>query len=411
MNLPKIIVKLAWRNIWRNKRRTAITLASIALGLCSLLFQQSLIKSLQDQIIEKSTRTYTGHIQVFSKSTTDLKVPDARIENPKPIYEAVNKISQVDLWGPKLIFTGLVSSPFTSKGALVVGIDSVREKELTTIASYMVEGDYIKGEEERSLLMGVKLAKEMDVKLGEKIVIMVQGSDGSLSAELFRLKGLFKTGSPVYDGQIVYIPLMAAQKLLVCGDEISVVSMHLKNIDDIGEVRMELSQILQAEPVNVVTWKESAHEIVSIQKFQNAILLVVLIIIFGIVALGIFNTLLMSFFERIREFGLMLALGSKPAHVASLILCEAFFLGTLGMLLGNLLGSVIILYFGKNGLPLPIGDVIGYWMPFDKVIYLKFAWKELILSSIAAVFTSLLSAIFPAMRAAKLQVAQALRHY
>ncbi len=411
MNKINILVKLAWRNIWRNKRRTAITLASIAFGLCALLFQQSIIKSLQNQIIEKSTRTYTGHLQVFSKETTDLKVPEARIENPSPIYAAVQTLPDVDLWGPKLIFTGLISSPFTSKGVLVVGIDPLKEKELTTIHSYIVEGGYIEPAEERSILIGVKLAKEMDVKLGEKIVVMVQGSDGSLSAELFRLKGLFQTGSPVYDGQIVYVPLSSAQRLLVCGEEISVISMHLKNVEAIESAQEKLAKLLEREPVQVVTWRESSHEIVSIQKFQDAILLIVLVIIFGIVALGIFNTLLMSFFERIREFGLMLALGSKPIHVATLILLEAVFLGILGMVLGNILGSLLILYFGKNGIPLPIGDVVGYWMPFDKVIYLKFAWKELIFSSLAAVLTSILSAIFPAMRAARLQVAQALRHY
>ena len=149
----------------------------------------------------------------------------------------------------------------------------------------------------------------------------------------------------------------------------------------------------------------------SIKEFQDAVLLVVLLIIFSIVALGIFNTLLMSLFERIREFGLMMALGAKPAYVAFLIIAESVILGLLGIVTGLLFGSILILYFGKRGIPLPIGDAMGYWMPFDKVIYLKFAWKVHLLSAAAALLTSLVAAIFPAVHAARLKPAQALRHY
>lgn len=404
------LIKLAWRNVWRNKRRTTITLASIGFGLTALLFQQSLIKSLQDQIVEKSTRTYTGHIQVQSNQVTDPKVPDFRVENPDPVYAALKQIPEVTAWAPKVIFTGLVSTPQTSKGSLVVGIDPEKEKELTIIASYIVEGNYLSPDRDREVMIGVKLAKELDLRLGEKLVVMVQGDDGSLSAEAFRLAGIFKTGSVVYDGQIIYVPIQAAQRLLVCGKEVSVVALRAHETDQIESIQKKLAQILEKEPVKVLTWKESAHEIVAIQEFQDAILLIVLIVIFSIVALGIFNTLLMSLFERIKEFGLMLSLGAKPSYVASLILLESFILGTLGMILGNLIGSLLIVYFGKKGIPLPIGEAMGYWMPFDRLIYLRFAWKELILSSIAAMFTSILAAVFPALRAAHIRPAEALRH-
>lgn len=406
-----VLLKLAWRNVWRNKRRTLITLASISFGLAALLFQQSLIKSLQDQIVEKATRTYTGHLQVQSVETTDYKVPDARIPAPEAIYEAIQQVPEVECWAPKLIFTGLVSSAFTSKGLLVVGIEPELEKKLTIISTYIIEGEYLDREKEREVMMGVKLAKEMDLRLGEKLVVMVQAEDGSLSAESFRIRAIFKTDSPVYDGQIIYIPIQSAQRLLVCGQGVSVVAMRAKKSEEIELVQQKLGSLLKNEPVKVLTWKESAHEIVSIQKFQDAILLIVLIVIFSIVALGIFNTLLMSLFERIREFGLMMALGSKPSHVAMLIIVESVFLGFLGMVFGNITGCALIFYFGKHGIPLPIGDAMGYWMPFDRMIFLKFAWKELIVSSIAAIVTSMIAAIFPAVRASRLKPAQALRHY
>ncbi len=406
-----LVFKLAWRNVWRNKRRTLITLGSIGFGLAALLFQQSLIKTLQNQIVEKSTRTYTAHIQIESNKTTDPKVPDFRVENPKAVYEAVQKMPKVIGWAPKVIFTGLVSSPSTSKGSLVVGIDPVREKSLTIIDSYLVQGKYISTGDDRQVMMGVKLARELDLRLGEKLVVMVQGADGSLSAEALRLCGIFKTDSPVYDGQIIYIPITAAQRLLVCGEEVSIIGVRVETEDDIDPLREKLAAELKNQPVSVLTWRESAHEIMSIQQFQNAVLLIVLLIIFSIVALGIFNTLLMSLFERIREFGLMMALGAKPASVGALIIIESLILGAMGIVCGLFFGSLLILYFGKHGIPLPISDAMGYWMPFDKVLYLKFTWKEHLYSCLAALLTSVLAAVFPAIHAARLKPAEALRHY
>jgi ABC-type lipoprotein release transport system permease subunit len=405
------LFKLAWRNVWRNKRRTAITLASISFGLTALLLMQSLIKSIQDQLVEKATRAYSAHLQIQSEKTTDPKVPDFRVEQPRSVFEAVSKDPEVKAWAPKVIFTGLVSSALTSKGTLVVGVDPEKEKNLTIMSSYLTEGRYLSSESDREVYLGVKLARELDVRLGEKLVLMVQGADGSLSAEAFRVCGLFKSGSVVYDGQMVFVPIAASQRLLVCGEEVSAVSLNLKNIDEIDAVQKRLAQALQGQPVKVLTWRESASEIVSIQQFQNAILLLMLFIIFTIVALGIFNTLLMSLFERIREFGIMMALGAQPSHIVAVILAEAALLGVIGVALGTAAGTALILYFGERGIPLPIGDALGYWMPFDRVIYLHFAWKKMILSSAAALFTSLAAALFPAVHAARIRPADALRHY
>src|SRR3989344_1539106 len=222
-----LIFKLAWHNVWRNKRRTLITLGSIGFGLAALLFQQSLIKTLQNQLVEKSTRTYTAHIQIQSNQVTDNKVPDFRISSPKPVIDAVQSMPEVTGWAPKIIFTGLVSSPFMSKGSLVVGIDAEREPSLTIIQSYLIEGKYLSSSRDHEVMMGVKLAKELDLKLGEKLVIMVQAEDGSLSAEAFRVCGIYKTDSPVYDGQIVYVPIAATQRLLVCGEAVSIVGVKI----------------------------------------------------------------------------------------------------------------------------------------------------------------------------------------
>lgn len=187
--------------------------------------------------------------------------------------------------------------------------------------------------------------------------------------------------------------------------------VRLKDIRRMDAVQGRLAQAFKDHPeVRPYTWREVDKELVAIQKFQNGLLFVVLVVIFAIVALGILNTLLMSLFERVREFGVLMAIGAKPKEVLRLILLESCLLGALGLLFGLALGSALILYFGKHGLPLPVGEAISYFMPFDAVIYLRFAWDRHWVAFAAVFLASLASGFIPACRASRLKVAEALRH-
>jgi len=258
--------------------------------------------------------------------------------------------------------------------------------------------------------MGDKMAQRLDLRVGEKAVVMAQADDGSMGAEAFRLVGVFHTGSVSFDSQIVYVPLSACQELLGTGRKINHFVVRLRDHGKVDRVRLSLSEKLAGKPLQVLTWKEVDHEIVSIQKFQNALLDVVLLVVFLIVALGILNTLLMSLFERVREFGVLMAIGARPAWVMRLILAESVLLGSVGTLLGVALGACLILYFGRSGLYLPVGDAMSYFIPFPSVIYLRFAWPNHSYAILSVLVTSVLAALPPALRAGRLRPAEALRH-
>ena len=259
-------------------------------------------------------------------------------------------------------------------------------------------------------MIGDKLAQRLDVRLGEKVVIMAQADDGSMGAEAFRISGLFHTGSTSFDGQIVYVPLAAAQELLVVGSKINNVVARLEDIDETDQVQRELADTLRGLPVQVLSWKNVDHEILAIQKFQDGLLFVVLVIVFAIVALGILNTLLMSLFERVREFGVLMAIGARPRWVLKLILIEAVILGLVGTALGLAAGTVLISYYGHAGLHLPIGDAMSYFIPFPSVIYLRWVWASHLFAAGSVLVTSVLAALAPALRACRLRPAEALRH-
>ncbi len=385
----------------------------MATGLAAIMFGQSLIKTLQGQLIEKATGSITGHIQVQNRHIKEYKFPDRYVEDPGPPAAALSGHPDIFAWGRRITITGLVSSPTGSVGVLICAVEPTLEPKITTMASYITRGDFLLSHR-KGIVMGEKLAQRLDLKLGEKAVIMAQASDGSMGAEALRLTGVYRTGSTSFDGQIVYVPLDAAQEMLVVGKRVNQLVARLKDVGDADQVKRDLAEALGSQgagaAVQVLSWKDVDHEILAIQRFQDALLTVVLIIVFLIVALGVLNTMLMSLFERVREFGVLMAIGARPAWVLRLVLAESAALGLVGAVLGLALGSALIAYFGRNGLHLPVGEALAYFIPFPSVLYLQPSWKSHVVATASVLVTSLLAALPPALRACRLRPAEALRH-
>ena len=185
---------------------------------------------------------------------------------------------------------------------------------------------------------------------------------------------------------------------------------RLDDISAADQLQLELSERLAGKPVQVLSWKNVDHEILSIMNFQNGILDVVLVVVFFIVALGILNTLLMSLFERVREFGVLMAIGARPGWIMRLVLIESVSLGLVGTLFGLGLGFAMISYFGKAGLHLPVGDALSYFIPFPSIIYMRFSWPRHAFAAFCVLATALAAAAPPALRAGRMRPAEALRH-
>lgn len=403
---------LAWRNVWRNRRRSLITLLSIGCGLASILFGQSMLKSIQVQLVRKATGVITGHVQIQAAGVKDLKIPEKSYGNIHDVEDLLDNHPDVQDYSKRILFTGLVSSPLMSKGVLICAVDAERERRIITIPNDIKEGRFLEKGDARHAVLGRKLARELDVRLGEKLVVMAQASDGSMGAELFRVVGIYETGSATFDGQLLYLPLGMVQTMLVEEGQVNAFVAKLKNEGaGVKRVAAEFAEKLKGRPdLAVQTWREIDQELVGIAKYQDALLMIILVVIFTIVTLGILNTVLMSLLERVREFGVLMAIGAKPGVVRRLILLETLILGLLGLAFGLALGAGLILYYGRYGLPLPMGDAINYFMPFDTVIYLRFSWPSHLFAVAMVFLTCLIAAVGPAMKAGRLRVAEALRH-
>ncbi|MBI3552492.1 MAG: ABC transporter permease [Elusimicrobia bacterium] len=403
------MIRLAWRNVWRNFRRSLITIASMACGLAALMFGQSMIKSVQYQLIEKATGSITGHIQIQHRMIKEYKFPDRYIDDPDPVEEVLKRQPGIKAFGRRIHMTGLISSPKTSMGALISAVQPDREKNITAMSTYIVKGTFL-GKDPKAIVMGDRMVTKLDLRLGEKVVVMAQAEDGSMGAEAFRLSGVFHTGSETFDGQIVYLPVKAMQELLVVGNKVNHFVIALNNIEDTDAVAQQLKEKLAGKPLQVLRWKDVDHEIVGVQRFQNALLDIVLTVVFAIVALGVLNTLLMSLFERVREFGVLMAIGARPSWVMKLVLIESLLLGAVGTVFGLIAGSLLIGYYGHHGLRLPLGEALSYFIPFPDVIYMRYVWEKHLFAAGAVLVTSFLAAITPSLRACRLRPAEALRH-
>ncbi|MDE2492246.1 MAG: ABC transporter permease [Elusimicrobia bacterium] len=402
------MLRLAWRNVWRNRRRSLINAASMAFGLAAIMFGQSLMRSLQSQLVEKSTGSITGQIQIQDPRVEQMKMPDRFIKDPAPIAAAVARDPRVLAGAGRITLTSLISTPQTSVGVLVVAVDPAVQERITDMSRYVSSGRYLSGG--KDLYLGDKLARRLDLRLGEKAVIMAQAADGSLGADVFRLVGTFHTASESFDNSIAYVPLPAFQALLGRPGQINNYVLKLKDLDQVDAVRDSLESALKGRPVRVLTWKDIDHEILGVEQFQDAILDVVLVVVFAIVALGILNTQLMSLFERVREFGVLMSIGARPRWILRLILTESALLGAVGVAAGTAVGAALIWHFGRAGLPLPVGQAFSYFLPFPSVIYLRPSWGAHAFACAAVFAIALLSALPPALRAARLKPAEALRH-
>ncbi len=386
-----------------------MTVLTIGAGLAALLFGQSLVETVQLSLVGKATSVYVGHLQIIGPGVDDYKFPNVWIEDPDEIERVIEGLPGVHSFERRIVATGMASSKTESAGILILGVEPEREAEVMTMDTYVAEGKFL-GDEEDGIYIGRKMAAQLGVGVGEELVVMSSSVDGSMGAELFRIVGIFDSGSHTFDASIAYVRIEALQRLLAVDDEVNNFVIKLEDTDRMREIQGLLAAGLSNKTLDVVTWEEVDPELVGVRDYQDALLSIILVVIFAIVSLGILNTLLMAMFERIREFGLLMAIGARPSTIRALVLVESMLLGGLGALFGGIVGGGLILYFRLNGLELPLGDAVGFFMPFDSVLFLEFIWSKHALAFVAVFATSILSGIPPALRASRLKPVEALRH-
>ncbi len=404
------ISTIAWRNIWRNKQRTLITMASIFLAVFLALLMRSWQLGSYRKMVRDVVGSYSGYIQIHGAGYWGNKTLDYSFAASDTLAALLHSTKGVAGLVPRLESFALASGMEQTKGAMVVGIDPEAEQGLTRLADRIVKGEYV-ASNNSGLLIAEKLAEFLKLGVNDTLVLLGQGFHGVGAADKYPIKGLLHFASPLLNGQLVYMPLEQCQSFYSAENRLTSLALDLERPEDTIPLTAALRMRLAPSHYEVMPWDEMQVELLQQIESDNASGLIMLGILYMIVAFGIFGTLMMMINERRREFGVMLALGMKKRRLMGMIGIETLIMTVMSIILGCL-ASVPIIYYYTVHPPRFSGEMaraienfgVEPVLPFllESSIFINQAWTVLLLTAVAAAY--------PLYTIIKLKVVEALHH-
>jgi putative ABC transport system permease protein len=396
--------KMAYRNLGRNRRRSALSMLALSIGLALMLFIAAFFEGEIRSSMESTLRLASGHIQIRNIDYDPDKLSVAweyLIENPEQIAAQVQALDQVQVATPRLIASGIVSVRDESSGVQIMGVDPASRAN-DPYRQGMVSGEFLTADDREGILIGLPLAENMGLKVGDQLNLLVNTSNGTVDEQLFTVRGIFSTGTSTYDKSIVLLPLAKAQAFSGAENRASFIFVLLKDREQADAV----AAALKSPNYQIKTWQQLNEILVLLEDFSNAYLMIMNLIVMGVTATVIVNTLVMSVFERTREIGILTAIGMKGRQIIALFLTEAGLLALGGLAFGLLLGWGLTTYFGNVGIYFGDLGLSGFYLG-DR-IYTYLTPQSTINLTIMALVITLLASLYPARLAARMEPVEAL---
>jgi ABC-type lipoprotein release transport system permease subunit len=421
MNRATTLVRLALRNLRRQARRSAITAAAMIVGGALMIFSLSIGDGGHEDWIRSGARMGSGHIAIQApKFQKSRKIDDRLVASARSAAESALRKPEVAEHTlaavPQLAVLGLASSPTGARPAQIVGVDPIAEAEFSILDDKLIDGRYLEPDDRLAAYVGSGLLEGLDLRLGSRLVLTAQDADGEIAGQLVRVVGVYRTGVPEVDQAVIHIPLATAGSWLRSGDDVTTIAVLLDSSSRVPGVsrtlERELSAELEAGNLTVLGWREAMPVLDAAVRIDDLGNYVWQGIMFGIIALGIVNTVLMSVMYRKREFGLLQALGFTPRQTGGLVISEGLILTSVSGLIGIALGLFLTWYFFRDGL-----DFSFAWdeewsfsgIAMDPVFVPLFRVTR-VLQSLAFIFLiGTFASLYPAYRATHIDVAEAMK--
>ena len=396
---------MAWRNLWRNQRRTAIMLAAISVGVWAMIFMSALMRGMVDDMLHRGIDQLPGHVQIHNP----LFLDDPSIVNSMP--EPASGLRQtldglgVNKWFSRIKVPAIMASERDSRGVVLLGIDPLAERQTILNGAQIIEGRFLASSNDKGVVIGEKLAHRLETNLGKRVVLSSQDPDNNLAESGLRVVGIYKAELRSQEEIYVYMGKATTQRLLKIEglvSEVAVFGDDYREADALQQIvsaaadnsKLDLGQI-----VSVKKWSEVNRFLSSTVEVMDGFVLIWIVVIFIALSFGLANTLVMAVFERTREIGLMLALGMRPALVTWQILFESVFLLIIGLLMGNVLAGFSVYMIG-DGIDLS-AVAQGFEMSgMGTTLYPLLLLKDMLTANVVVILLGLATSFFPAWRAA-----------
>ena len=408
------LFKLAWKNIWRNRRRTIITLTAIAFSIMLVQAVHNLSYGVYAGMVDSGVRAGSGHIAVYRNNYLESRDEILHFRDGS-LVDDIAQIDGVEQVLPRLYIPALAQSSRESRGVLLIGVDPDRERRINPFLKTLPADGMIRSADSRDAVIGVRLLIELQFRPGQIFVVTAQHEDGTLHSELLRVRGVVSSGMKDIDSSLILVG--RGRAALLTGNSGSVHELAVI----LADARLEKTihrQIAAKLPVDqnilAVSWESAMPNLANAIKLDYASQKFIFIIILLIVTIGVINTLLMSVMERMREFGVILAIGSKPMTLRTLIMLEAVIMGLLAAAIGTLLGSLATWYLVAVGIDL--AELVPDTLEFGGVVFdpvMRASWDPawMIRIAVYVVCLTLAAAAYPAIKAGRTTPVEGMRHH
>jgi ABC-type lipoprotein release transport system permease subunit len=404
-----MLISLAWKNIWRNKKRSGIIIGAITFGLWGGLFSSALMIGITESMVETAISRDLSHIQIHKQDYDQDRDVRNFISEGAKVLERVGQIAGVEAAAGRTLIMGMAASPTSSFAVQITGVEPQESAAVTDIHQRIIEGSYFDSQRRNPIIIGKKLADRLNLKLHAKVVLSFQDLEGNIAYMACRVVGIFKTNSSQFDEMNTYVLQSDLFRILGTDSIVHEIAIRVADVKEIDRLKTELLNIFPK--LQIETWVELAPELAYLSQNTSLYMYIFVGIILFALLFGITNTMLMSVVDRIRELGVLIAIGMKRGRIFFMILLETILLSLTGGLFGTIIGVMTIAYFGRTGIDLTfVSTGLESW-GMAAVLYPFLPAVMYIILTIMILIAANIAALLPAWKATHLVPSEAIRTY